>query len=353
MKSSKNDFLEIITAKELLNKLLLSQIQRKSIPLGTVAQKTQWHQIETWIDAHGLSNLFLYACDEKNIIPDQTMQKWQTLQMQFMFKNLKFLKAGDYLFSILEASGINAVAMRGLTLLNKNYAEPWMRAMGDIDILIHKQDHVRFFETLKKHDIEPVETFRSQYVYHIQNLKTEIHWSFITAKRYRKKIDTSHFIDTRSLVKTKDGSFFCLSNENELIGLITHAFIHHELSILKQLFDIALFMAIDDIDWHYIANWCHHAKLSRMFVFTIHLVGSLFKLDVSDIVNHFKIVFPKQKQKVVETYVESFFKTRISQLIPRKNNMLYIAENPFTKLEQFINFFSMTEAKDVYIRYFK
>ncbi len=311
------------------------------------------HRWSNWVTAHGFSSIFLYACSDRDMIPESVRLQWEKLQIQLMFKNIGFFKTADMLFGELENAGIKAVAMRGVTLLYKIYADPCIRVMGDVDILINPQDHEMLRTYLAERNFIPKAIHRSQYVYKFGTSNVEIHWSLITARRYRERMDTSEFISTRQPLEVKDGRIFCLTPENELIGLITHAVIHHELTILKQLFDIALYLPMPGIDWHYIATWCRNAQMTRMFVFTIQLTGRLFELDVSNILGHFYIQLPKSWGKIIDAYIDAFFTVDMSQLFARKRNAIYMAEGPLKKLEQFFTMFSMSEAKDIYKRYFE
>ena len=92
--------------------------------------------------------------------------------------------------------------------------------MEDIDILVAPSRRSDLLEVLKKNGHEPEKLLRSQDVFRINGFYFEIHYSFLTAKRYRGRIDTDAFIDSRRPVETKDGVFYCLSDENELIGLV-------------------------------------------------------------------------------------------------------------------------------------
>ncbi len=345
--------IDIHTGKQLLNRLLFCQVNGGSQDLEPIVAHLPSSGWSQWIAAHGLSSLFLYACRDKEIIPGSVLSQWETLQIQLLFQNIGFLKIAATLFTDLEDAGIQAVAMRGLTLLNKIYQEPCMRPMGDIDILINQADcdSVRSVLDDKNYALKAV--YRSQYVYSIADRDMEIHWSFITAKRYRKRMDTSRFIATRQPLELKEGRIFCLKEENELIGLVAHAVIHHELTILRQLFDIAFYLCMPDMDWDYISTWCRKAQMTRMFVFTIHLTGILFDIDVSIILKHFHVQISRSRDKIVQNYVESFFTVHISQLLARKRNVIYMAEGPWKKMEQLLTLFSMTEAKDIYKRYFE
>ena len=351
--STRSPIIEIQTGRQILNSLLQSQVHKVPQELSPIVGALPDENWCKWVSAHGLSSLFLFACQDKDLIPETVRPGWERLHLLLMFKNIGFLKTADKLFADLEDAGIQAVAMRGLTLLNKMYADPGMRVMGDVDILIDPSDKEELKQALAERDYRLKAVHRTQYVYKVDQFNMEIHWFFISAKRYREQMDTRQFIGTRQPLTVKEGTIFCLTPENELIGLVSHAVIHHELTMLRQLFDIALYLSLSDMDWDLIATWCRNTRMTRMFLFTIQLTGTLFELDVSDILSHFDSRLPRSWGKMVDKYIESFFTTRISQLFARKRNSIYMAQGILKKAEQLVTMFSMSEATDIYKRYFE
>ena len=311
-----------------------------------------WQRLNRGIEPHNLEPLFLYIL-RRHAVPAELERQWQQAGKTILFDNLRALKAATFLFSILESAGIRAAAMRGLNLVNRIYPESGLRAMQDVDILISPQDRVFLLETLKAENLEPHQYLRSQYVYRVKGVTFEIHWSLLTAKRYRETIDSDALLTSRISWDTPDGRIFCLSNDHALMGLIAHAFVHHELTIMKQLVDIGLFAMHQAIDWNRIYRWCTGARLTNMFGLTLALVERLFLLDGGFDTGPFKGCVPDRTQKDFAAYIEPFFgRTGFCQYVRLKKNLIFVAEDPFTKLNQFFRLFTLTEARDIYNRYF-
>lgn len=307
-----------------------------------------WNRIGQTVAIHGLEGVFHHILKDANV-PARLRDGWQQKTMAVLFENIRSLRTAVQLFSMLDAAGIPAVAMRGLTLAHKDYITPGMRSMGDIDILISPDDRFKFLEVIAQQGIDPERVLRSQYVLRINGTKFEIHWSFLTAKRYREIFDSNELLSSRQTCKTQDGSIYCLSNEQELIGLVTHAFIHHELLVLRQLLDIGLFMVKPDLDWGYVKEWCRSKRLNRMFSLTFHLVSRVFGLDVEGFREAFGDSPSSRIKNSLPLYLAHYFEGRtLGTHFGMKRNLLYVAEHPVVKLKQFFGFFTSAEAREAW-----
>ena len=298
-----------------------------------------------WVAANGMEGIF------SDVVPSFTVplgvrERWKNVSMATFIRNVRSLITAINLFTVLEKASIPAVAMRGLTLAHGIYGNPGMRPMEDIDVLVSPSQRSDLLDVLKKNGHEPEKLLRSQDVFKINGFYFEIHYSFLTAKRYRRRIDTDAFIASRQPVVTKDGLFYGLSDENELIGLVTHAFIHHDLAVPKQLVDIALFMRKDNLDWEFVYRWCRSMKLTRMFSLTLQLVKHLFRLEVPGFDHTFGRHLNHRIVSGVDTYLCPFFgRGCLKSYLGHKRNLVYVAEGPILKLNQLACFLSVNEGR--------
>lgn len=305
-----------------------------------------------WVEAHGLEGLFYQAQDAGGGLA-AVLPRWRHKAMAELLANLRALKATVQLFGLLDQAGIEAVAMRGVVLANRDYASPEERSMRDADILLRADARSAVLHTLELAGHRPSERLRSQEVYTIDGVALELHWSLLTAKRYRGCIDEAEWLRQRSPLHTPDGRLYALPLEYELIGLVVHAFIHHELGILKQLLDIALFMNDEKLDWPWIAKWCRGNHLSRMFALTLHLVNELFFLEAKAFSRHFPLSSPASSgARRVQAWIDPFFsRAGLGNYLQLKGNMLHAAETPERWFRQAIGFFSASELRDIRRRY--
>jgi hypothetical protein len=254
------------------------------------------------------------------------------------------LKSTAKLFSIFEAERIPAVALRGITLAEWIYPEPSLRPMKDVDILLQSAARHSFVDQLKKYGLLPVKKLRSQFVYCIDNTVFEIHWSFLTPKRYRNAANFNQWFISRRSINTAEGQIYCLKPEDELLELICHVFIHHELDRFLQIIDIAILVTNTRLDWDYLRLWCKDASMTRLFCFTMAYVDYIFDLNLQKKLARFGLCLSPKIYKVFDAYASYLFdEDSLSHFIRRKKNILFVAEQPKIKIKQLARFLNAKE----------
>lgn len=327
----------------------LGDYARSRSPITRIPADVDAEALRRWVEAHGLEGLFHRARDEGGRL-EKVLAGWRQKAMGQLLANLRALRATSRLFVLLEAARIEAAAMRGVVLAHRDYASPEERSMRDVDLLLHPASRPAVLEVLHRAGHAPGERLRSQDVVRIDGVVMELHWSLLTAKRYRGCVDAAQWLHSRRPFRTPEGRLYTLSAEYELIGLILHAFVHHELSIFKQLLDIALFMTRPDLDWGLMAAWCRRARVGRMFALSLHLVDALFFLQTEVYRSHFPLS-PSVAGRV-QAWIEPFFgRMAWGGYLQRKGNMLYAAETPVRAFRQCLGFFSAAELSDLRKRY--
>jgi len=306
-------------------------------------EKVNWKWINNYAINQNLVSIFLHILNPETV-PAEIMESWRNLKMRLLYTQIKALRATCKLFSILEDAKIQALSMRGIILSNTIYQSIDMRPMRDVDILIRPVDVERSLKVLRASGIEPYRRCRTQYLYRIDDIKFEIHWSFLTAKRYRFKFGTDKLLESRKKIKTPEGNLYSLSDENEFIGLILHAFIHHDLYVILSLVDMGLFMTQTNIDFDWLAAWGRNSHLTRMLHFSLAYVNYLFNLGQEERLKVFKHTFPSNINLMYKAYAANIFEmSNIFTYLRRNKNLLYIAEEPIVKFKQFLRFFTLSE----------
>lgn len=291
---------------------------------------------------HNVGPLFKYILPEGEL-PDNIQDECTKLHMYSFSMNIKALRIVSKLFERLDIAEVDAVVMRGLTLAHSLYPDPGLRPMHDVDILISPNSRDDFVRLMQDEGHVPVERLRSQLVYRIDGITFEIHWWLLTAKRYRTVIESSLLLKNKKTLTLPDGRFYILSSEDELIGLISHAFIHHDCSRLTSLIDIALLIKRYDIDWNYIVSFCRRSHLTKMFFVCLAFVNDLLDLEMEQVFHVFGIS-PNQATEFFEAYrAQLFGGLNLNNYLIRKRALIYVAESPLLKVNQLIRFFSASE----------
>ncbi len=269
--------------------------------------------------------------------------------MKILSANLHNLKTAVFLFSILDAHKIDAVGMRGINLANFIYADPSLRPMHDIDILIRPEDRERLHDALAERGHKPTEYLRSQLVYVIDDVIFEIHWFSLTAKRYRDCLDSDFLVSSRQAKQTPEGTIYCLPLEQELISVVTHAFIHHNLDTLLRITDIGILMVQPQMDWQFIVDWTKKVKLSNLFCFTLSFVNQFFHLGKERELDLFGDILPTDVKNVYRAYEAYLWgRERPGGRLLMHRNQFYVAERFETKMRQFLLLLGSIKLKPFY-----
>jgi hypothetical protein len=314
-------------------------------PAPEIPDGLNWNRLDMMIAADNLMPLFSHLYAKSPRVPGADRPgRWQRTLMGVLHHNLRALKTTVELVRILREENIPAVVLRGLALAHTVYPEPYLRPMRDVDLLVPADIHGEIVGRLEKHGLKPVQSLRGQFVYVINETSIEIHWSFLTAKRYQQAADFGEWIRAGRPFRTPEGELPGLSPEHELLDLVCHAFIHHELDSLQPLVDIGLFVRRNPLDWSYLADWCRRASMLRLFRLTMAFADHLLELGLAEPIAALDAPLPRDADRAFEAYEGWLFgEDSRSRLLCRKRNMLFAAERPLVWWMQFFRFFRRDE----------
>jgi hypothetical protein len=298
-----------------------------------------WINLNAFILSYHLGPLFSWALDDVSV-PKPLALEGQQQYRKTWISNLLINKVAVKLFNLLETGGIDAVGLRGLHLANFIYPDPALRPMADLDILIRPKDRDRLIEVLAGNNHHPTKMLRSQLVYLIEGITIEVHWSFLTTKRYRMEFEAEELLAAAETRMLPQGPVKVLAREQQLIDLVAHGFIHHEFSSFMQLIDLAFFLVSPEIKWDFILTWCRKHHLIRMFVFSLSLVNRWLSLDRGSFWEEYSRKWAGL-DSATDSYLRRLFgTTTFSDQWRRALVLLYVAEKPGVKFRQILRFFS-------------
>jgi len=313
--------------------------------LGSFIKKTEppvpspnivWPRLEG-LAAHNLVMPIVYHVIGGTHLPPEFNDRWNQQAIGIDLHYARARAAALKLCRFLEGAGIPSVVLRGMALADSLYPSPALRPMVDVDILVNPDARHTLRAVLKREGLSPVLVLRSQLVYKIDEVVFEIHWSFLTPKRYRDTVDPAEWLASRRPLRGWNGMAFGLSPENELIGLACHSFIHHELEGLLSLVDIGLAAHVEGLDWRYISTWCEKHSVGRLFWFTIAFGDALFGLGLEPKTEMAGLRWPQIPGDTFNSYwAPMFAEDTRSHFLRRKFNLLKVAETPMIKLRQLI-----------------
>ena len=306
----------------------------------------QWDRVAQLVHVNNIGPV-VHHCFREHPLPLRDHGRWGQVRMKQLVDNLRTLRVAVRLFRLFEDAGIRSVGLRGVTLAHLHYPDAGLRPMKDLDLLVDARDHGQVIEALRRDGLEPSNRLRSQVVYVIDGIEVEVHLSLLTAKRYRAVFDRDALLAARTGAKTAEGAVFRLTREDELLELVAHAFVHHELQGLGRMLDIALVMTRPGLEWDRIVRWCEASRLTNMVLFTLAFTDSLFGLDLRP-EERFGRKLPFWSHAMFRSYLKLYFGgDNPMDYLCRMRSLLYAAERPVTKMNQLFRFFSKRYAKDL------
>lgn len=310
-----------------------------------VDAKLDWRTLQEVVRTRNLGALFSF-CHDHTPLPPPVVQEWRRMKMATTLGNLAKLKITTDLTALAEKAGIRAVAMRGIVLAHWLYPDPAMRPMHDIDLLVRPADKEKFHGAMLAAGHTPTDYFRSQYVYMINKVTVEVHWQLLSNKRYRERMDSDLLVSSAARVDTTSGPINRLTDTWEIIGLVVHAFTHHNLSQLFSLIDIGLYLRNKEVDWQEIARLSEEMGIARMMHLTFAFINHLFGLGVEAKVLDYFSPESKNAAPYFQAYLDqTLARITLSTHLAVKQSQFYVAETYGNKSREFLRLFSSKERR--------
>ncbi|MDR4969216.1 MAG: nucleotidyltransferase family protein, partial [Acholeplasmataceae bacterium] len=116
---------------------------------------------------NGLCGIVYSALDQK-VVSKQLHQKLEHSFYGYVSRDAKQIKAIEEIDQILNENKIDHIFLKG-SKLKKLYPESYMRAMGDIDLLIKDHDLEKTHQVLKEHQIKNISRSRQHDIFEFPN----------------------------------------------------------------------------------------------------------------------------------------------------------------------------------------
>ena len=168
------------------------------------------------------------------------------------------------LFEVFEEHGIDYMPLKG-TVIKSLYPNPEMRAMGDADILIRKEQYEQIVELLEQSGYSFVKNSNNEYVWSKRDFCLELHRYLLSPEHQ----DYFRVIGDGWLFAQKtDSSKSCyfMKNEDFFVHLVVHFAKHYRSSGIgiRHVTDIWLFLkAHPELDFEYVKCQLDKLKLTE------------------------------------------------------------------------------------------
>lgn len=198
-----------------------------------------------------------------NELPRELGEALRLLYLRAHLANWQAIQVLQDLLAQFEHAQIPVILLKGAALsVTLYYAEPALRQLGDLDLLIRAQDKARAARLLQTSGFEPYldltagfrEDFGSEQLYTRRGKRAasiDLHWNIVNRPAYARHIVTEWFWARTLQVPLGDRSALVLNWDAQLLHLIEHFVIHHRMRGVRWSLDIALVLAAhqNELQW--------------------------------------------------------------------------------------------------------
>ena len=224
-------------------------------------------------------------------IPANVMARLRHIYLQSAGRGMHLYHELGKVLGLLRHENIPVIVLKGVHLAELVYGNIALRPMGDVDVLVHKDDLMRVEAALLGMGYAPAECHRQiakdncHFVYGLPNreLFVEVHWNFLPSM-YRFKIDMDGQWERsrQAIIAGVEVSVLC--PEDLLLYLCLHTSKHLFEMGLKPLYDI--FETIryygKEIDWKQVQLRSEQWGEAKCVYLTFRLARELLGASVPD-----------------------------------------------------------------------
>jgi len=257
----------------------------------------------------------------------------------------------------LKESKINTLVLKGPGLGAEIYGDMSLRPIGDLDILISKENVAEAVKILRNNGYEysfdltdkQIEIYKKSPIYLIdhdmhysfynplKSIYLELHWALMPEK-YSFSQDINEIFSNAIPVSVNSGRFDVPGDEDLIIYLSIHGAKHY-WSRMIWIFDIASFIERKkNINWELVIAKSEELNCRRSLLLSFYLAGDFFSVEIPKIcgtyINNDKAVLELGKnvkqnfQKIydlekIETHNQTFF---LKSMESTSDKLLYIAD---------------------------
>ena len=225
-------------------------------------------------------------------IPANVMARLRHIYLRSAGRGVHLYHELGKVLGLLRHANIPVIVLKGVHLAELVYGNIALRPMGDVDVLVHKDDLMRVEAALLGMGYAPAECHRQiakdncHFVYGLPNreLFVEVHWNFLPSMyRFKIDIDGQWERSRQAIIAGVEVSVLC--PEDLLLYLCLHAFTKHLFEMgLKPLYDIFETIRVygKEIDWKQVQLRSEQWGEAKCVYLTFRLARELLGASVPD-----------------------------------------------------------------------
>lgn len=288
---------------------ILRLIINKSKVDTSIIKNLRLKEVYDEIEAHNITALVYYVLD-KELLKKQDNVVYEQWKKKVFLMNMSQIRLFNDAFNSVEKiinSGYEVIFLKG-SILKRFYKAPELRTMGDIDILVRREDEDNISKILLSEGYEK------------HNEEHKVHCEYIASGRmgievHRKLVNEDYFNGDASEfendlwnniieVEFKGKKLKSLSLENLVVHLILHMAVHAKYSGfgLRQIVDLALLMKekSNEINWNDVHSKLKSCNMMKFTVGIIKTINNLFEVAIPKEFNSLNLVTEKEVNSLLD-----------------------------------------------------
>lgn len=229
--------------QKMLLKIIRRALWQENLPLEASA----WDEVELLAEQQGVLWM-LYPGIKGTVVPKEKLQEWRNATITGIWQNESINALQKKLLAHLKEKRIRAVILKG-TSCSRYYADPNMRPLGDIDILVDRENVDAVADYLCSQGFETTSTAHKFHIgFSHDAITVEVHYH-CTDLPMGKGTDAArnaekNFLDQIEIAVMNGMRFPVLSESNQALMLLMHMERHMQEDGLglRQLCDWAAFV---------------------------------------------------------------------------------------------------------------
>jgi len=206
---------------------------------------SDWDDVIQQSVRHGITPLLyqrLKALSPSANIPDSIVQKLQEIYLHNAARNMRLYHELSTVLKILQNEDIPVIVLKGAALAETVYQNIALRPMGDVDLLVKKEDLHRAETTLLNLGyvipeiyLEKKDWYWKEHHHltpYLKNITIEVHWN-IAPPSHQFQIDINGMWDRARLTKIANIEALVLSHEDLILHLCLHNMVHIDAMCLR------------------------------------------------------------------------------------------------------------------------
>jgi putative nucleotidyltransferase-like protein len=266
----------------------LGKGQRLPAPPATL----DWTRVLELAEVESLRPALAHAVERLDGVPAEVRRRLALDLAAGAGRHLVMTRALAALLQHCAGEGLDVIVLKGPVLAERVYPQPALRPFSDLDLLVRADDRFRADAVLRAHGLRRVAddhswefdlTWDGATLYEAPSgVRVDLHWALLTEPRFAWSPDESGVWERSVPIMVMETMGRGLGREDHLLYLAAHLAVHHALSGLLHVWDVALLLEreLHALDWEIVVARAASWRVSHALYFVLRAARRTFAAPV-------------------------------------------------------------------------